>query len=185
MRTIIQSIWPGRMGRYQESNKIRHYKKTALVFGEGLKEARFLRYLNRLYTRGNRVTVFVRSGRGGTADQVVIDAGRGLAGHDKRIVVLDNDKPVLEMKKARSEAGRRGIELIENTPCLEAVLLSILGVEVKRKGSGWCKKELESNYMVEATEEMYFRMFPKKLLNKQKEKFLMLSRIISIMEGKF
>jgi hypothetical protein len=72
------------------------------------------------------VAVKVRRGKGGDAVSVVVDAINTPGSFDRRIVVLDNDKPKSEMEKARREARIKNVELIENNPCLEAFLLSIL-----------------------------------------------------------
>ena len=78
--------------------------------------------------------------------------------------------------------------MIENTPCLEAILLGILndGKNYSDQQSSWCKSEFESKYLdkKKRTEQNeYGKIFPKSLLDKQKAKVPELQKFISIMEG--
>lgn len=169
--------------------KRRAASQTLLVYGEGLSEKIFLKYLHGLYARDSGVAVTIRNGKGGNALNIIIDALNAPGGFDKRIVVLDNDKGDKEMQRARQEAINRNIELVENTPCLEAILLTILnnGENYSGRQSSWCKSEFESNYMDEKkrTElNEYRKYFPKSLIDKQKTKIAELQKFISIMEGK-
>lgn len=108
--------------------------------------------------------------------------------HAKRtLLVLDNDKAGEEMKKARQEAKKKGIELIENTPCLEHMFLLILGRKASGKNSTWCKSEFESNYIgVKKRDDISEckKFFPKELLEEQRLKIPELNKLISLMEGK-
>lgn len=169
--------------------KRRAASQTLLMYGEGLGEEMFLKYLRGLYARDSGVAVTIRNGKGGNALNIIIDASNAPGGFDNRIVVLDNDKGDEEMRKARQEATSRNIELVENTPCLEAILLAILndGGNYSGRQSSWCKSEFESKYLdkkkrTESTE--YGKIFPKSVLEKQKAKVPELQKLILIMEGK-
>lgn len=169
--------------------KRRSASQTLLMYGEGLGEEMFLKYLRSLYARDSGVAVTIRNGKGGNTLNIIIDASNAPGGFDKRIVVLDNDKGDEEMQRARQEAISRDIELVENTPCLEAILLAILndGENYSGKQSSWCKSEFESKYLdkKKRTElNEYGKYFPKSLIDKQKNKIAELQRFISIMEGK-
>ena len=168
--------------------KRRAASQTLLMYGEGLGEETFLKHLRGLYARGSGVFITIRNGKGGNAVNVIIDASNAPGGFDKRVVVIDNDKNTAEMRQARQEAQNRSIELIENTPCLEAVLLAVLndGKSYSGKQSSWCKSEFESKYLnkKKRTElNEYGNIFPKSLLDKQKVKISELQKFISIMEG--
>lgn len=167
--------------------KRRAASQTLLMYGEGLGEEMFLRYLKGLYARDSGVAVTIRNGKGGNAVNIVIDASNAPGGFDKRVVVLDNDKGDIEMKQARLEATSRGIELIENTPCLEAVLLAVLndGKNYSDKQSAWCKQQFQSDYLdkKKRTElNEYGKIFPKILLDKQRVRVRELGMLISTME---
>ncbi|MDD5731797.1 MAG: hypothetical protein PHU42_02815 [Patescibacteria group bacterium] len=166
--------------------KRRQAKRTLLIVGEGLGEEVFLKHLRGLYSRDSGTSVTISKGRGGTADGIVIDADRVPGDYSKKIVMLDNDKAKAEMEKARQEAQKRSIELIENTPCLEFMLLTILGKNSNGKNSVWCKSEFESNYINKKNRgelAKYSNIFPKELLDKQRLKVCELNKLISIMEN--
>ena len=169
--------------------KRRSANKTLLMFGEGLSEELFLKHLRALYSRDSGVAVTIRNGKGGTATDIVSNATREPGDFDRRIVILDNDKDEQEMQRARTEAKQRGIELIENSPCLEAVLLAILedANSFSSKTSDWCKNKFESNYLDKhkRTEiKEYEKIFPKSLLDERRGDVTELNQLISLMEGK-
>lgn len=168
--------------------KRRVASQILLMYVEGLGEEIFLKYLRGLYARDSGVVVTIRNGKGGNVVNIIIDASNALGDFDKRVVVLDNDKGDTEKQRARREATKRGIELIENTPCLEAILLAVLndGKNYSDKQSGWCKKQFQSKYLdkKKRTElNEYGKMFPKTLLDEQRKKISELEEIISTMEG--
>ena len=167
--------------------KKRQASKTLLVFGEGFNEEMFLKHLRGLYSYKSNVAITVKKGKGGDAQNIVIDADKTLGSYDRRIVVLDNDKSKAEMLKARKEARDRRIELIENTPCLENLLLSILDKKPSGKTSASCKSEFEGKYLDKKKRgepNEYVKLFPKKLLEARRLKIIELNKLILIMEGK-
>lgn len=167
--------------------KRRSASRTLLMYGEGLGEEMFLKYLRGLYSRDSGVAVTIRNGKGGTATNIIINAVNEPGAFDRRIVILDNDKGEEEMNQARTEAKKKGIELLENYPCLEAILLAILkpGQSFLSKTSAWCKNEFESNYIdkKKRTElNGYSRFFPKATLDAQRANVPELNTLISLME---
>lgn len=168
--------------------KRRRARKTLLMFGEGFKEEMFLKHLRKLYSHNSGTATTVKKGKGGDAQSIIIDADKTYGAFDRKIVVLDNDKPKNEMTKARQEAKRRKIELIENTPCLEFLLISII-IDKKPSGknSSWCKKEFKSEYLDKRKHgepSEYDKLFPKRLLDSKRMVVSELDKLISIMEGK-
>lgn len=169
--------------------KRRSANKTILIYSEGLHEEIFLKLLRSLYSQNKNIAITIKKGKGGTADALVVQANKTLGAFDRRVVVLDNDKGKSEMQKARQEAENRKIELFEHTPCLEAVLLSILrkGQDFKNKSSSWCKQEFESKYIDRKKRgevDEYVKLFPTNLLNKQSSKITELKKLVSLMLGK-
>lgn len=168
--------------------KKRQAKRTLLIFGEGLDEETFLKYLRGIYSQNANISITIRKGKGGSAEEIVICAHKEPGAFDRRIVVFDCDKSKKEMEKARQEAKTRGIELIENEPCLEFLLLTILDkAKEPNKDSKWFKKEFENKCMSEQKRSQlaeYSKLFPKKLLDGKKSKISNLKRLISVMEGK-
>jgi len=161
--------------------------KTLLVFGEGLGEGMFLKHLKSLYSYKSGVAITVKGGRGGSAHNIVIDADKVPGAFGRKIVVLDNDKTKAEMTNSRQEAENRSIELIENTPCLESLLLTILDKKPAGKSSDWCKSEFEAKYLERKKRgepDEYEKLFPKKLLETKRSDISELNKLILVMEGK-
>lgn len=168
--------------------KRRVAKRTLLMYGEGLGEEIFLKHLRGMYAYNSGTKVKIRNGKGGTPRDVIIGAANEIGGYNKRIVVIDNDKGKQEMENARKEAKTRNIELVEHSPCLEAMLLSILndGKSFSDKTSSWCKKEFQCKYIEKKKRSElceYKKTFPKKLLDKQRIKLVELNVLISSMEN--
>ncbi|OHA16177.1 MAG: hypothetical protein A2825_03470 [Candidatus Taylorbacteria bacterium RIFCSPHIGHO2_01_FULL_43_120] len=157
------------------------------MYGEGLGEEMFLKYLRGLYSRDSGVAVTIRNGKGGTATNIITNAVNEPGAFDRRIVILDNDKNEQEMNQARTEAKQRGVELLENSPCLEATLLSILrnGQSFSNKTSAWCKSEFESNYLDKKKRTEigeYGKIFSKTTLDAQRANISELNTLLSLME---
>jgi len=158
------------------------------MYGEGLGEEMFLKHLRSLYAYNSGVSVTIRNGKGGNAKSIVINAINEPGDFERRIVILDNDKNQREMSQARDEAKKKGVEIFENSPCLEATLLSILRLRqnFSTKQATWCKSEFETNYMdkkkrTELAE--YGKIFSKQTLDAQRTKIVGLNTLISIMEN--
>lgn len=167
--------------------KRRSASRTLLMYGEGLGEEMFLKHLRGLYSRNSGVAVTIRNGKGGTAKNIITNAVNEPGAFDRRIVILDNDKSKKEMDQARAEARQKGVELLENSPCLEATLLATLrpGQSFSGKTSAWCKNEFESNYLdkKKRTElNGYGRILPKTILDAQRKNITGLDMLISLME---
>lgn len=178
------------MSRSDPHKKKRRFaKKTILIFGEGSNEAVFLKYLRGLYARDTGFEVKILGGNGGSARDIVLDAGKVFGGYDRRVVVLDNDKPESEMGDARQVATVRGIELIEHTPCLESVLLAILDDRGKSGDnvSDQHKSEFQSKYLEKKKRgelKEYEKLFPKSLLDVRRKKIKALDNLIGVIQGK-
>lgn len=167
--------------------KRRQANKTLLIFGEGMNEEVFSKHLRKLYCCNANVAIAIKKGKGGNSANIVIDASRVPGGFDRRVVVLDNDKPKREIEKARGIAKSKDIELIENTPCLEYLLLTILGSKKISDISSECKKTFESNYISKRQRKeayKYENIFTKKLLEEKRKTVKILDDILQIMEGK-
>jgi hypothetical protein len=167
--------------------KRRQANKTLLVFGEGMNEEIFLKHLRKLYCCNNNIAITVKKGRGGDAENIVLDANKVPGGFNRRVVILDNDKTKNEIIKARKVAKDKKIELIENTPCLEYLFLLILDSRNISTDSKECKKVFEKEYIEkrqrkEARE--YDKYFTKKSLDGKRKNIKILDSIIKIMEDK-
>jgi hypothetical protein len=165
---------------------LRQKKITVLAYGEGEDEKIFLRHLVMLYCRRNKVTVSTASAGGGDPMYILNRAIRYRRGvkRDFQFILLDTDKEWSD--EMRTRAKEEEIELIGNTPCLEAFFLDILGSSEPYTtwGSGRCKEFFEKlcdsgNF----NEEECVKLFPKTLLNEVRGKNSKLDGIIKMIEG--
>ena len=168
-------------------SKRRRASKTLLVLGEGFSDQMFLKHLKKLYSFNTGIAITVKKGKGGDAKSIIIGAIRTVGAFDRKVVVLDNDKPKNEMDRARKTAKSNGIELLENTPCLEYLLISAINKKPGEKNSIWCKNEFESKYLNKNKRDRpseYDKLFPKQLLDSKRSGIIELDKLISIMEGR-
>ena len=118
-------------------------RKTLLAVGEGKADAAFLKYLRRIYcSGGGGVNVSVRDASGKGPSNVIGTAIGALriSSYDKKLCLLDTD--LVWTKQNNSDAKRKKIELIGSTPCLEGLLLQILGRAVPASSPD-CKQQLK------------------------------------------
>lgn len=180
---------PKGMTRKSFQKRNRGVKKTILMYGEGLTEKIFLKYLKWLYIDNNKIAIKIKSGRGGSPKSLVVGALKEIGSFGKKIVVLDNDRGKKEIEEARDKAREKSIVILENSPCLEATFLSILHPEKEfsNKKSKWCKREFKAKYVKGKNRtdlEEYKRVFPKQILDKRKSEVPELEILINLIQGK-
>ena len=144
----------------------RSVSHTVLLVGEGATEQAFLRYIKSLYiSRGCGVGVTIRNAHGKGPDHVVDYAIRQCrnAAYDRVVVLLDTD---LEMSAAvRRRARTKKVQIIGSTPCIEGLLLAILGEHVPATSTE-CKQRYGGVLPVRLVLlEDYSEHFPKNLLD--------------------
>ena len=177
------------MTRQHNKNKSKRVvRKTTLIYCEGMCDEIFVKHLKSLYLDREKIAVTVTSGNGGYPVKLVNDAITSIEAFDRRCVVLDNDRASQEMEKARIIAKKSDICLIENTPCLEALLLSILkdGKNFNTKSSKWCKSQFQMGYITESkrrSTQEYENVFPKSLLDEMRVKVENLNKLLRILEN--
>lgn len=170
---------------YKKKHRIARH--TLLLYGEGLGEEVFLKHLRYLYSRNTGVGVIIRNGKGGNARSIVIGAVNEPGDFNYRVVVFDNDKGKKEVSQALDEAKKRCLGIIQNSPCLEALLLSILrpNQDFSMRGSGWCKNEFETCYIPKkkrTDKSEYEKLFTKQLLDARRRILPQLDALIVLME---
>jgi hypothetical protein len=168
--------------------KRRAAKITKLFYGEGQAEEMFLKHIRKLYGQNSNVAITIKKGKGGTPENIVTSAINHPGDYQGRMVVVDNDKSITEMKTARTKAKENMVKMIENTPCLESLLLSILegNKNFENQTSVKCKKLFEGKYINKKQRDesyVYEKIFPKHLLDKQRKTLVILNQIIKEMEG--
>lgn len=157
----------------------RSVSHTVLLVGEGTTEQAFLRYIKSLYiSRGCGVGVTIRNAHGKGPDHVVDYAIRQCrnAAYDRVIVLLDTD---LVMSAAvRRRAGVKKIQIIGSTPCIEGLLLTILGEHVPAT-SAECKHRYDRVFPERLTlPENYAGHFPKELLDGRRAEVAELAELL-------
>ena len=123
------------------SLKWRVAQHTILFVGEGKTECAFLSHIMSLYiSRGCGVSVKIRNAHGKGSDHVVDYAIRQCrnSDFDRVVVLLDSDMAM--SASVRRRARSKKIQMIESNPCLEGLLLKILGRHVPAT-SELCKKQ--------------------------------------------
>lgn len=144
----------------------RTQRVTLLAVGEGDSEEAFLKYLRSLYCADHAgVNVTVRNAHGKGPGNVVSTA----IGHmrnrafDRALALMDTD--LAWNKKDREAARKAGLSLMGSVPCLEGLLLKILGRPVP-ESSAQCKAAITQALQADLTEiSSYAKHFPKNLLD--------------------
>jgi len=167
------------------AQKKRSTRPTLLAVGEGDSEEAFLKYLRRLYCsnyEGVSVTVVNAHGKGpGNVVSTAVGQLRN-KDFDKALALLDTDLPW--SPKDREAARRAKTVLIGSTPCLEGLLLKILGQAIPEL-SAQCKKRIATLVEGELTEtDSYTAVFPKHVLDAAREKITELDVLLTLYEGK-
>ena len=145
-------------------------RHTILLVGEGTTDWAFLKYIKSLYIiRGCGVSAQVLNARGKGPDHVVDYAirQRQNAAYDRIIALLDSD---LEISPAvHKRAKSKKIQIIRAKPCIEGLLLKILGKYVPATSAD-CKARVGDTLPARLTApEDYKEKFPKDLLDERRD----------------
>ncbi len=119
-------------------------RKTLLAVGEGKSDAAFLKYLRAQFCAGGGgVAVTVRQANGKGPSNVITTAIGALriSSYDKKLCLMDTD--IVWTSQNKIEAKRKKIELIGATPCLEGLLLQVLGRQFPPVSDD-CKRQLKA-----------------------------------------
>lgn len=119
---------------------LRHASRTLLLVGEGETEVAFLKHVKGIYApRGCGLAVKVLNARGKGPENVVETVVRHGAyrSYDSRAALLDTDIPWTT--DVRRNAISKRITLVGSMPCLEGLLLDVLGHSVPHR-SAVCKR---------------------------------------------
>ncbi len=166
------------------TKKQRQIRATLLAVGEGDTEEAFLKYLRSIYCSGNAgVSVTIMNAHGKGPGNVVGTA----VGHlrmrafDQALTLMDTD---LEWTKKDREAARKNkIDLIGSTPCIEGMLLRLLGKPVPDQ-SVQCKKAMIQLTKVDLTDPVaYSELIPKATLDAARLKMPELDHLLGLLEG--
>jgi len=170
--------------------------KSILLFGEGKTEAVFLAYLCQLY-RSPGIITKVEHGRGGSDRTVVLAAIKiaRLADYSGVLVLLDSDRADEPVPAEWCEEHQLFIK--RSSPCLEALLLEILGdrkfpkLRNGARASAQCKSHFQTAYLgTDRSGQVLGRLknglqarFPKELLDDARLRIPIFGEIIAAIEG--
>lgn len=167
--------------------KIRTVKETLLVVCEGDAEMAFVRFIKRTYAEalGRAVQEHNAKGKGG---KHVMESGLRRAKNnrafDKVVLLLDTDQDWNDELRARARKARVGkhpVSVIEASPCLEAWLLQILGVETEGD-TRYMKQKFEAHTGVGAHEpEWMERLLNRDVLDKARARVSQLADLMNHM----
>ena len=154
-------------------------RHTILLVGEGTTDSAFLKHIKSLYiSRGCGVSAKVHNARGKGPDHVVDQAikQRQNAAYDRVVALLDAD---LEMSTAAHRRTKsKKIQIIRAEPCLEGLLLKILGEYVPATSAD-CKARVGDTLPARLTSpEDYQANFPKDLLDERCDDVPELGRLL-------
>ena len=159
--------------------KGRAARHTILLVGEGTTDSAFLKHIKSLYIRrGSGVSATVRNAHGKGPDQVVDYAIRQCrnAAYDRVVALLDADLEMLAAAHRRSRAKK--IQIISAEPCLEGLLLKILGEYVPTTSAD-CKARVGDILPARLTvPEDYQANFPKELLDERRDDVTELGKLL-------
>ncbi len=164
--------------------KDRHIRPTLLLVGEGDAECELLRCLRTLYTRDHQsLRVVICSARGGGAPSIIDYAIRQLAqaNYDRAAALLDTDTawPTVWRKKAQA----RRLLLLGSEPCIEALLLQVVGVQISGT-SAEHKKRFRLHFNGHPHDDgLIARHYTREVWDQAHGKFEVLARLIALMSG--
>lgn len=150
---------------------------TTLIVVEGKTDAAFLKHLKIHFGRdsGSRITV---KSPPGNSDAVLKSAIDSFEAFDRRVALYDNDRPPQE--KHLKAAHRKKIQILTCTPCIEGLLLEILG-ENPSSISADCKSRLKMRIGQSLTHlQTYQRHFSKELLIERASEIELLAQILRL-----
>lgn len=171
--------------------KKRSCNATLLIMVEGRNDKDFIATLKRFYAYNSSLAITIKSAGGGGPDDMVKKAIHFPGDFDKRLVIIDGDKP-FEQEQIPSKSSN--LELLIITPCLESILLTIFSPKLKVSNiinARDCKKKFQRDILKAKTtaschdyEKFFKNNTTKSLLEKSRNTTPELNRIISIIEGK-
>lgn len=154
--------------------------QTALIVGEGACDEAFLKHLKSLYvSRESGINVRIINAQGGSPYDIVTFTARQIqnVSYDRTTVVMDTDVPWLQ--KTENKAKRCKIKLIGVDPCIEGLMLSILGQKVLGTNRE-CKQRIEQIIKGDLTDKgSYQNHFSKDLVDEKCESIPILKEIVS------
>ena len=157
-------------------------RKTVLLCCEGKADQTFVAYLRSIYTARRPGAPYVwpkqAGGKGGNHVIATLLGELRCAKPDRAVALLDADCPPTSAK--HREARQNGIEFIILAPCLEGLLLKVLGQKVPQSSQA-CKSRLKAIDCRDPFQPgFYAKHFPKGLLDAVRQSVVELDALLSL-----
>lgn len=160
--------------------KPRYTRHTTLIVIEGDTELAFVKYLKGLCGRNCGTRVTLENAHGGSGDDVLKLAIKLCQPYDVCACLYDTDRPP-RLKKSMNKAKRLRIIEIQSMPCIEGLLLEILGEKVPNT-TDECKRvilQIVGNDRL--TEEATFvKCFPSSLIQHKRANVYQLDSLMRL-----
>lgn len=164
---------------------------TCLAVAEGRTEETFLKYIKSHFCTGANTSLSVHCTYGGGPTYIVKKAivQKNTAAFDRAIAVFDSkeEKNVSSLEK---RGRKNGLLVAISVPCIEMTYLSILNPMKYRPGyftdATKCKRYFQKKYLgikYSPSEQIYSKLFPKKLLRERRNVVPVLDKIITFFEN--
>lgn len=163
--------------------KKKQIRKTVLFVGEGLAEKNFLLHMRPFFANGSHA-ITIKSAGGKGPHNVINDAIQTwrCVGYDHCAILLDTDLPW--PAPLVREAKDIGVILIGATPCIEGLLLNILGKRVPLT-SKECKASFEREKFGALSERVTYEKFiTEELVNIISQNNQVVQSVQEVMSGK-
>jgi hypothetical protein len=165
-------------------SKERQVRKTLLVVVEGDSEVALVKHLRQIYcANGAGVSVTIRNAHGKGPDNVIHTAIalKRSGEYDQIVAMLDTD---LDWSSAiRKAADKSRIALLGSAPCLEGMLLAVLGLPVPQ-ASDECKRVLQKRLATQMLDvQDYQAAFGRVVLQDARTRLTTLDRLLKFLEG--
>ena len=171
------------------SMKKRTARTTVFIYCEGKTEHLFVKHLKDLYlVRGTR-QVTLKKGTGGDISTFISETLKNatIRDYDGKYILLDADRRSKKERELLAKSAQDdNIQLIWQIPCLEGVLLKILGDrEVENQESFVCKKNFKRKYLAGnmiLSEPLLKKLLPKGVLDAKRKSIPELDLLIYSIE---
>ena len=166
--------------------KTHQVRRTLLIVGEGDSEEAFLKHVRELICSGGAgVAATIRNAHGKGPEHVIAHTVRQavIYSYDRRVAFLDTDIPWTD--KLQKNARKWKIDMVGSSPCLEGLLLAVLGHRVPEQSSD-CKRLIQQTIRLDLTERKSYAVhFSLPVLVTARQTIPELHRLLQFFEGRW
>lgn len=163
----------------QKPRKAQH---TTLIVVEGDTELALIKYLKELCGRNCGTRVKTENAHGGSGDAILKQAIKQCPPFDACACLYDTDRAPTVKKDIR-KAKQLNIQEIRSTPCIEALLLEILGETVPASTED-CKRAMQRIVGDDSLTEVatFEKYFPQDLIERQRANVCQLDALLNLIK---